>query len=52
MLNVEEDGNGVTLVSFNQAKILDELSMTQLGQELDSLVDGPRTILLDFANVQ
>jgi anti-sigma B factor antagonist len=49
---VEEDINGVTIVNFVDKKILDEANIQQLGEELFSLVDGPRKILLNFSNVE
>ena len=51
-LVVEEDINGVTIVNFVDKKILDEANIQQLGEELFSLVDGPRKILLNFSNVE
>ena len=51
-LVVEEDINGVTIVNFAHKKILDEQNIQQLGEELTSLVDGPRKILLNFQNVE
>ena len=51
-LVVEEDIDGVSIVSFVDRKILDEAVIDQLGQELFSLVDGPRKILLNFGNVE
>lgn len=51
-LIVEEDAGGVTIVNFVDKKILDEQNIQQLGEELASLVDGPRKILLNFANVE
>ena len=51
-LVVEEDINGVTIVNFANRKILDEQNIQQLGEELTSLVDGPRKILLNFQNVE
>ena len=49
---VEEDINGVTIVNFAHKKILDEQNIQQLGEELTSLVDGPRKILLNFQHVE
>ncbi len=51
-LVVEEDINGVSIVNFVDKKILDEANIQQLGEELFSLVDGPRKILLNFSNVE
>jgi anti-sigma B factor antagonist len=51
-LVVEEDINGVNIVSFVDRKILDEAVIQQLGEELASLADGPRRILLHFGNVE
>jgi anti-sigma B factor antagonist len=49
---VYEDVNGVSIVNFVDKKILDEANIQQLGEELFSLVDGPRKILLNFSNVE
>ena len=51
-LVVEEDINGVSIVNFVDKKILDEANIQQLGEELFSLVDGPRKVLLNFSNVE
>ncbi len=51
-LVVEEDINGVTIVNFVDKKILDEQNIQQLGEELSGLADGPRKVLLNFANVE
>ncbi len=51
-LVVEEDINGVTIVNFVDNKILDEANIQQLGEELFSLVNGPRKMLLNFSNVE
>lgn len=51
-LVVEEDINGVTIVNFVDKKILDEANIQQVGEELFSLVDGPRKIVLNFQNVE
>ena len=51
-LVVEEDINGVTIVNFAHKKILDEQNIQQLGEELTSLVDGPRKILLNFQHLE
>src|SRR2546425_1568951 len=49
---VVEEVNGVSIVNFVDKKILDEANIQQLGEELFSLVDGPRKILLNFSNVE
>ena len=51
-LVVEEDLKGVTIVNFADKKILDEANIQQMGEEMFSLVDGPRKILLNFTNVE
>jgi len=51
-LHVEEDVNGVTIVSFADRKILDEAVIQQLGEELLALADGHPKILLNFGNVE
>ncbi len=52
-LDVRRHDN-VTVVSFLDRKILDELNITRIEEELFSLVDGqPRIrLVLDFANVE
>ncbi len=48
------DSNGVRVIEFCDRKILDELSISELGSELKSAVDdqpGART-LLNFRNVE
>ncbi len=52
-INVK-DSNGVRVIEFCDRKILDELSISELGGELNSAVDsqsGANT-LLDFKNVE
>jgi len=46
--------NGVVVVSFLDRKILDELNITRIEEELFQLVEGERKIrlVLDFANVE
>ena len=51
-LIVNEDAGGVTIVSFSQVRILDAKYEQQLGEELTSLVDGPRKILLNLSDVR
>ena len=51
-LIVNEDADGVTIVSFSQVRILDAQNEQQLGEELTKLVDGPRRILLNLSEVQ
>ncbi len=45
--------NGVSVVEFADRKILEELSIQEIGQELDALVEGEPGIklLLNFRNV-
>jgi anti-sigma B factor antagonist len=47
------DVDNVSVVRFTDRKILDELIIQDLGQELFSLVgdDRPRKLLLNFTNV-
>ena len=42
-----------TVVSFNDRKMLDEVSITQIGDQLSSLIAEPGTpkLVLDFTNV-
>jgi len=52
-LKITQDKN-VNIVEFLQNKILDELNIAEIGQELQALIvgkDRPR-LLLDFANVE
>ncbi|MDD4891106.1 MAG: STAS domain-containing protein [Phycisphaerae bacterium] len=46
--------DGVVVVSFLDRKILDELNITRIEEELFQLVDSQRSIrlVLDFANVE
>jgi len=52
-LDVQRQGN-VVIVSFLDRKILDELNITRIEEELFELVDGEKNIrlLLDFGNVE
>ena len=46
--------DGVTVVRFTDRKILDELIIQELGQELFALVEGEdrKNLLLNFTNVE
>lgn len=46
--------NGVTVVEFSDRKILDELSISEIGEELNALVarKGGIKLLLNFRNVE
>ncbi len=45
--------DGVSLVEFNDRKILDELSIRELGEQLREVADGPNVrVLLNFQNVE
>ena len=48
------ESNGVTVVNFSDRKILEELSITQIGDELSQLVEGRGGIklLLNFSAVE
>lgn len=52
-LDVQHEG-GVVVVSFLDRKILDELNITRIEEELFDLVDGTPNIrlVLDFSNVE
>lgn len=52
-LDVQRD-NGVTIVSFLDRKILDELNITRIEEELFQMVDSQQRVrlVLDFANVE
>ena len=52
-IEVSENGN-VTVVKFNDRKILDEANIHQLGQELYSLVEqeNRQDVLLNFSAVE
>lgn len=52
-LNIRNSG-GVRLVQFAERKILDELAITEIGEELDELVNGVERIklLLSFKGVE
>ncbi len=51
-LTVSTDGD-VTTVGFSDRKILDEVNIMQMGEQLNALVSGPEEpkILLDFSGV-
>ena len=53
-LDVQRNENNVIVVSFLDRKILDELNITRIEEELFQLVDGRQNvrIVLDFANVE
>ncbi len=46
--------NGVNVIEFNDRKILDELSINELGDQLKEVADAERAvrILLNFQNVE
>jgi anti-sigma B factor antagonist len=48
------DSGKVTVVTFNDSKIIDEAEIQEFGQELYDLVerDGRKKIVLNFANVE
>jgi anti-anti-sigma factor len=48
------ESKGVTIVTFNDSKIIDEAEIQEFGQELYDLVDreGRKKIILNFANVE
>src|SRR5881392_1019010 len=48
------ESKGVTIVTFNDSKIIDEAEIQEFGQELYDLVDreGRKKIVLNFANVE
>ena len=52
-IKVTESGK-VTVVTFNDSKIIDEAEIQEFGQELYDLVerDGPKKIVLNFGNVE
>jgi anti-sigma B factor antagonist len=47
-----QDATGATIVHFVKRWILEETDVREFGKELARLADGPRRILLNFANVQ
>ena len=49
---VEEDINGVVIVNFVDKKLLGEGNIQTIGEELFSLADGPRKVVLNFSNVE
>jgi anti-sigma B factor antagonist len=51
-LNVTTDGDA-TIVAFTDRKILDEINISQIGEQLNALVARPSTpkLVLDFAAV-
>ena len=52
LLVVEE--SGISVVSFTQPTLLDTYHVSQVGQELDCLIDqqGLRRIILDFSTIK
>jgi len=48
-----DEANGVSVVEFADRKILEELSIQEIGEELDRLVESEPNVklLLDFKNV-
>ena len=48
------ESNGVTIVAFSERKILEELSITEIGAELSKIVDGKSNVkmLISFAAVE
>lgn len=48
------ENDGVTVVSFRDASILDALSIQRIGKELYDIVDalGKKKVVLDFADVR
>lgn len=48
------DSNGVTVVNFSDRKILEELSITEIGDELSHIVESKNgiKILLNFSSVE
>ena len=52
-IKVNESG-GVTVVTFNDSKIIDEVEIQEFGQELYDLIEREdrKKIILNFANVE
>ncbi len=52
-IQVSQSG-GVSVVTFRDSKIIDELAISELGQELNALVevDARKKIVLNFSNVE
>jgi anti-sigma B factor antagonist len=53
-IKVNQTGNNVTVVTFNDSKIIDEAEIQEFGQELYDLVEreGKKKIVLNFGNVE
>ena len=53
-IKVNQTGNNVTVVTFNDSKIIDEAEIQEFGQELYDLVEreGKKKIVLNFGHVE